>query len=193
MSLRSARAARSASLLSLAVLALTACPRDKNAAPPVDSGATAGAGMMSPDTTPPADLSSLTSNIPAAAPDTFKRKTAAQIAKEEGISTGGATSRIPDAPAALLTAVNREVSFQRFCYQEFGQKADPTLAGNVAMIVSVGSAGVSGTEVGNSRWTSSVGKAVNQCLAQKAKQAWKVEPGLVKPGRYVVQLSFRGS
>ena len=92
-----------------------------------------------------------------------------------------------------METVQREVSFQRFCYQEFGQKADPTLAGNVAMIVTVGSGGISGTEVGNSRWTSGTGKAVNQCLSQKAKQAWKLEPGSVKPGRYVVQLSFRGT
>jgi hypothetical protein len=63
----------------------------------------------------------------------------------------------------------------------------------VAMIVTVGSSGISGAEVGNSRWTSSTGRAVNTCLSQKAKQAWKLEPGAVKPGRYVVQLSFRGT
>ena len=176
-----------------ACLVLAACPRDKKTEDkvPVDSTLTQA---MAQDSTPPADLSTLTSNIPEAAPDTFKRKTAAQIAREEGISTGGAsTSRIPDAPEALMTAVQREQSFTRFCYQEFGQKADPSLAGNVAMIVSISSSGVSGTEVGNSRWTSSAGKAVNQCLSQKAKQAWKVEPGAVKPGRYVVQLSFKGA
>src|SRR5690349_16131134 len=167
-----------------ACLVLAACPRDKKTEqPPVD---TTLAQAMTQDTTPPADLSTLTSNIPEAAPDTFKRKTAAQIAREEGVSTGASTSRIPNAPEALMTAVQRELSFQRFCYQEFGQKADPSLAGNVAMIVSINGSGVSGTEIGNSRWTSSAGKAVNQCLSQKAKQAWKVEPGTVKPGRYVV-------
>ena len=190
MSMRSARAARSASLLSLGVLVLAACPRDKKEAP-VDTMLTR-AMTVDTATPPPADLSSLTSNIPAALPDTFRRKTDAELAKAAGAS-GGSTARIPDAPAALRETVEREVSFQRFCYQEFGQKADPTLAGNVAMIVTVGSNGISGTEVGNSRWTSGTGKAVNTCLSQKARQAWKLEPGAVKPGRYVVQLSFRGS
>lgn len=182
---------RSASLLPLALLVLAACPRDKKGdSVPVDTTLTAA---MQPDTTPPADLSSLTSNIPAALPDTFKPKTAAQIAREEGVSTGQSSARIPQAPEALMTAVQRELSFQRFCYQEFGQKADPSLAGNVAMVVTVSATGVSDAEVANSRWTSSAGKAVNQCLSQKAKLAWKVEPGAVKPGRYVVPLSFKGA
>jgi hypothetical protein len=193
MPVRFARVARSASLLPLAVLALAACPRDKKDGEQVAVD-TMLTRAMTPDTAlPPADLSQLTSNIPAAAPDTFRRKSGADIAKAEGLSTGGSTSRIPDAPALLMETVQREVSFQRFCYQEFGQKADPTLAGNVAMIVTVGSSGISGAEVGNSRWTSSTGRAVNTCLSQKAKQAWKLEPGAVKPGRYVVQLSFRGT
>lgn len=188
---------RPASLVPIAALLLAACPRDKKEDPgaatvPVDSTLVAA---MTPDTQPPADLSSLTSNIPAAAPDTFRRRTAAEIAKANGYSygDGAATARIPDAPRELMTAVERELSFQRFCYQEFGQKADPSLAGNVAMVVRIGDGGISDTRVGNSRWTSSAGQAVNTCLSQKAKQAWKVAPGVVKPGQYVVQLSFRGT
>ena len=53
--------------------------------------------------------------------------------------------------------------------------------------------GVSDARVGDSRWTGSAGRAVNRCLDQKAKQAWNVAPGMVKPGRYVVQLSFSGT
>lgn len=187
---------RPASLLPLAALVLAACPRDKKddrAGVPVDSTLVAA---MATDTQPPADLSTLTSNIPEAAPDTFKRMTAKEIAAAEGRSLEGesaATSRIPNAPAELMTAVQRELSFQRFCYQEFGQKADPTLAGNVAMVVRVGDAGISETRVGNSKWTSNAGQAVNTCLSQRAKQAWKLAPGAVKPGQYVVQLSFRGT
>lgn len=193
---------RHASLPLIAVVVLAACPSDKKVARasdsstvPVDTSLTAAAGMVGQDTGT-TDLSNLQSNIPAAAPDTFKRRTAAQIAKDEGISTssrGGASSSLPEAPEALMTAVQREQAFSRFCYQEFGQKADPSLAGNVAMVVTVASSGISDADVGNSRWSSSAGQAVNRCLSQKAKQAWKVEPGAVKPGRYVVQLSFRGS
>ena len=178
-----------AALLPLVVLVLAACPRDKKTERTADTTAAV------PVDTTPTDLSSLTSNIPEAAPDTFTRKSAAEIARATGANMGGgSTSRIPDAPAALLRAVEREQSFTRFCYQEFGQKADPSLAGNVAMVVTVGGGGITDTEVGNARWTSrSAGQAVNRCLSDKAKQAWKVEPGAVKPGRYVVQLSFRGT
>jgi hypothetical protein len=184
---------RLASLLPLAALVLAACPRDKKAEVPTDSAALAAA--MATDTTPPADLSTLTSNIPAAAPDTFKRRTAAQIAADEGRRRGAASAgNIPDAPQALMTAVERELAFQRFCYEEFGQKADPSLAGNVAMVVTIGSGGVTDAKVANSRWTSkAAGAAVNRCLSEKAKVAIKVEPGAVKAGRYVVPLSFRGS
>lgn len=187
-----------ASLVPVAALFLVACPRDKKddragGRVPVDS--TLAAAVAS-DTQPPADLSTLTSNIPAASPDTFRRMTAREIAAAEGRSldaANGATSRYPEAPPELMTAVQRELSFQRFCYQEFGQKADPTLVGNVAMVVRVSDGGISETRIGNSRWTSNAGQAVNTCLSQKAKQAWKVAPGVVKPGQYVVQLSFRGS
>lgn len=167
--------------LALALLALAACPKDKKEVRDTTASI--------PLDTMPTDLSQVTSNIPEAAPDTFRKRTPVA----DPAAGGTRTASIPEAPSALLAAVQREVSFQRFCYQEFGQKADPSLAGNVAMIVTVSSSGISGAEVGNSRWTSSTGRAVNTCLSQKAKQAWKLEPGAVKPGRYVVQLSFRGT
>ena len=62
------------------------------------------------------------------------------------------------------------------------------------MVVTIGSGGVTDAEVGDSKWTGpAAGRAVNRCLNQKAKQAWNVAPGAVKPGRYVVQLSFSGT
>jgi hypothetical protein len=99
----------------------------------------------------------------------------------------------PEAPSPLLDAVEREQSATRFCYTEFGQKADPSLRGNVAMVVTIGNSGVTDARVGDAKWTGSAGRAVNRCLDQKAKQAWNVAPGAVKPGRYVVQLSFSGT
>lgn len=184
---------RSASLLPLALLALAACPRDKTRGEqvPVDSTSIAAASDMLDRDTTPADLSGLASNIPAAAPDTFRRRPPAAPAAAS--RADDATASIPDAPEALMSAVQRELAFQRFCYQEFGQKADPELAGNVAMVVSVNDGGISDAKVGNSRWTSSAGQAVNRCLSQRAPTAWKLAPGTVRPGRYVVQLSFRGS
>ncbi len=165
-------------LVPLMVL-LLACPRDKRDA---DTLAVEPAPV---DTT---DLSSVTSNIPDAAPDTFRPRQPTPQPRPAPQAT------IPQAPAALMAAVQREQSFSRFCYQEFGQKADPSLAGNVAMVVTIGSQGVTDARVGDSNWSSSsAGSAVNRCLNEKAGIAWKVGAGAVKPGKYVVPLSFRGT
>ncbi len=170
-------------VLPLLVL-VAACPRDKEERTeiPVDSTIVA-------DTVP--DLSELSANIPEAAPDTFTPRQPEPVRRSSG---GSVAPSIPAAPEALMTAVEREQSFSRFCYQELGLKSDPSLSGNVAMIVTVGSGGITGARVGDSNWTSrTAGNAVNSCLNEKAGSAWQLAPGAVSPGRYVVQLSFRGS
>ena len=165
-------------------LLLAACPKDKQPAAdttvPVD---TTGDSAV--------DLSTLETNLPPAAPDTFTRRNPADNpnARRPAASSGG---NIPTAPAPLMAAVQREQAFSKFCYQEFGQKSDPQLRGGVAMVVTVGAGGITNATVGNSNWTSNAGSAVNRCLNEKARQAWKLEPGEVKAGRYVVQLSFSG-
>ena len=132
------------------------------------------------DTTP-LNMDSIKTAIPPAAPDTFKPPPAA-------------TPLPPPAPPALIEAVQREQSFSKFCYQEFGQKADPTLRGGVAMVVTVGKNGITDARVRADSWTSKgPGRAVNACLNEKAAQAWKPDPGAVKPGEYLVQLAFRPS
>lgn len=136
-----------------------------------------------PIDTTPIDLSNVSANVPAAAPDTFRPK--APTTKAGGPA-------IPSAPPALMEAVQREQSFTRFCFQEKGQKADPSLRGNVAMIVTVGASGITGARVGDSNWSSASGRAVNQCLNERASQAWRLAPGAVKNGSYVVQLTFSG-
>ena len=175
------------SLLVPLLFALAACPKDKDektaaaATPPVDS-------TIAMDTTP-TDLSTVQSALPPAAPDTFTVK---KPKPAPGYGAPSAPS-IPNAPAPLMAAVQREQSFSKFCFQEFGQKSDPSLRGGVAMVVTVSNAGISDAAVANSNWTSGAGSAVNRCLNQKAPQAWKLAPGEVKPGKYVVQLSFSGS
>lgn len=166
------------------VLLLAGCPKDDKQARrdsiPVDTAHV--------DTTPAADLSQIQANIPAAAPDTFKKR------KLTPPPSTTASSSVPSAPGALMDAVEREQSVTKFCFTEFGQKVDPSLSGNVAMVVTVGSEGITNATVGDSRWSgASAGRAVNSCLNQKAKLAWKLTPGSVKPGRYVVQLSFSGA
>ena len=165
-----------------AVLVITACPGEKKRAQiPIDT--------TTLDTTVATDLSQVESNLPEAEPDTFKPRV---LRPSGGTSSAGAA--VPNAPGPLMDAVQREQSFTRFCYTEFGQKADPTLRGNVAMVVTVGSSGITGATVADHRWTgAAAGRAVNACLNQRARDAWKLAPGAVKPGKYVVQLSFSGS
>ena len=166
------------------LMLLAACPKDKTAkrdSMPVDT--------THLDTTKATDLSSIQSNLPPAEPDTFKQRKLTPPPS----NNGGSAMSVPAAPAALTEAVQREQSMTKFCYTEYGQKADPTLRGNVAMVVTVGGEGITNATVGDARWSGSAGKAVNSCLNQKAKLAWKLAPGAVKAGRYVVQLSFSGA
>jgi hypothetical protein len=151
------------------MLLLAACSGEKKAAPP----------MVAQDTTP-MNLDSVQSAIPAAAPDTFTPPKPPPVAQP-----------IPPAPPELVDVVQREQSFSQFCYQEFGQKVDPRLRGGVAMVVTVNTSGISDARVRADTWSSHAGKSVNQCLDEKAAQAWKPTAGAIKPGKYVVQLSFR--
>jgi hypothetical protein len=176
----------------LPFLAITlACPGEKKkdvAQLPVDTLKPDSTKMITSTDTAPADLGKIKTNLPAAAPDSFHE----QKLKPSGVGNPSRSS-FADAPAPLVDAVQREQSATRFCYTEFGQKADPTLRGNVAMVVTIGNTGVTDARVGDAKWSSSTaGRAVNRCLDQKAKQAWNVTPGAVKPGHYVVQLSFSG-
>jgi hypothetical protein len=172
-------------VLPLCVL-LAACPGDKRTARrdsiPVDTTQLATAD------TAPGDLSGVKTALPAATPDTFKRVPLTPAAS-------GQTQRsIPEAPSALMEAVEREQAFSRFCFTEYGQKADPSLTGGVAMVVTVGAGGITDAKVGDARWSSSAaGRAVNRCLNERAKQAWRLPAGAVRPGQYVVQLAFRGT
>ena len=178
--------------LPLLAIAL-ACPGDKKKdtaqLPPIDSMKPDSTKTLATADTTATDLRNVKTNLPKAAPDTFHE----QKLKPSGVGTVG-DSRFADAPTPLVDAVEREQSATRFCYTEFGQKADPTLRGNVAMVVTIGSSGVTDAKVGDAKWsgTAAAGRAVNRCLDQKAKEAWNVAPGAVKPGRYVVQLSFTG-
>ena len=170
-------------LATVAALAL-GCPGEKKA-----KRADSARAAIPVDTTP-TDLSKVQTSLPPAAADTFKGP-----ARAVGRRSGGDVVReppIPPAPPALMDAVDRERSFSRFCYQEFGQKVDPTLKGGVAMVVSVGSGGVTGARVASDSWSSNAGSGVNRCLNQKAGSAWKLNPGEVKAGKYVVRMTFTG-
>ena len=167
-----------------ATLAL-GCPGEKKP----KSADSARAAAIPVDTTP-ADLSKVQTSLPPAAPDTFKpparavaRRSAGEVVREPPI---------PPAPPELMAAVDRERSFSRFCYPEFGQKVDPSLKGGVALVVSVGSAGITDAKVASDSWSSNAGSAVNRCLDERAPSAWKLAAGTVPAGKYVVKMTFTG-
>lgn len=160
-------------LVPFLMLVLAACPGGGE-----ERSAAAPPATPPPDTTP-MNLDSLQAAIPPAVPDTPAPRRAR------------ARPRFPAAPAALVEAVEREQGFSRFCYQEFGQKADPTLEGGVSMVVAVGASGITDAHVEEDTWSSGAGRAVNDCLNERAARAWKPAPGSVKPGTYLVQLRFR--
>ena len=170
--------------VSLLILSL-GCPGERR-----DKASADSARVAVPVDTTPMDLSKVQTSLPPAMPDTFKgqprkvaRRSAGEVVREPPI---------PPAPPALMAAVDRERSFSRFCYQEFGQKVDPTLAGGVAMVVSVGKSGITDAKVASDSWSSNAGAAVNRCLDQRAGSAWKLAEGAVPAGRYVVRMTFTG-
>ena len=179
-----ANALRVVIVMVLATLTL-GCPGERRGKKDADSARAA----IRVDTAP-MDLSKVQTSLPPTMPDTFKekprtiaRRSAGEVVREPPI---------PPAPPALMAAVDRERSFSRFCYQEFGQKVDPTLTGGVAMIVAVGRTGVTDAKVASDSWSSNAGAAVNRCLDQRAGSAWKLADGSVPAGRYVVRMTFTG-
>ena len=163
-----------AALVAVAALVFLVRPRDEGRV----------ADTQTIDTTP-VNLESLQVSVPPPAPDTFKPVESRPLQPEP-------TRRvIPDAPDALMAAVEREKEFTQFCYEEVGLKTDPTLRGGVAFVVTVGAGGITAARVASDNWTSGAGEAVNRCLNERARQAWKLRPGAVKAGQYRVPLSFR--
>ena len=166
----------------LTMLAL-GCPGERRAKRAADS---ARAAAIPVDTTP-MDLSKVETSLPPSLPDTFKGP-AKPVARREGVRE----PPIPPAPPALMDAVQREGSSSRFCYQEFGQKVDPTLKGGVAFVVSVGSGGITNARIASDSWSSKAGAAVNRCLDDRASSAWKLAAGAVPAGKYIVRMTFTG-
>jgi hypothetical protein len=162
-----------------AVGCVSGCHGDKKPS----GGDTSAVVAPAPDTTPQ-DLSKVRSALPPAAADTFTPPKPQDVTPRPDY---------PPAPPALMESVQREQAFSKFCFEEFGQKVDPTLRGGVAVLVTVADNAVQDAKVANSRWSAkAAGEQVNQCLNDKARLAWKIGDATVKPGKYVVQLSFRG-
>jgi len=121
---------------------------------------------------------------------------------------GGAVSRTPvriapprpiDAPSVgglqrdvgeLGTFVRSRESQLRFCYNEYGLKLNPSLAGSVTASVSLTSAGgVTGVNVTNRTWSGEGAGDAERCIADKIR-AWHFPPSEAGGGTYSFSFSF---
>ena len=121
---------------------------------------------------------------------------------------GGNVSRTPvriapprpiDAPAVrgeqrdvaeLGTFVRGRESQLRFCYNEYGLKVNPSLAGSVSAAVTLSPAGsVSGVNMTNRTWSGAGASETEQCLAQKIR-GWRFPASDAGGGTYSFSFSF---
>lgn len=163
--------------------------RTRSAAPVPETSAV----VMAPrqDTTP-VDLSRVREALPPAVSDARGGPRAPST-----VPLAAPPVDYPGAPAALRSAVTRETAVSQFCFQEFGEKADPTLEGAVAVLVTISHGAIEDARVASARWSDGrQGAHVDQCLNDRVVQAWRLAPedsAIVAGGHYVVYLSFRGS
>ena len=126
-----------------------------------------------------------------------------------GVGPGGGTvSRTPvriapprpiDAPAVggvqrdvgeLGTFVRSRESQLRFCYNEYGLKANPALAGSVTASVGLTPAGgVTAVNVTNRTWSGAGASETERCIADKIR-AWRFPSSDAGGGTYSFSFSF---
>jgi hypothetical protein len=90
----------------------------------------------------------------------------------------------------LGTFVRGRESQLRFCYNEYGLKVNPSLAGSVTTSVTLTPAGgVSGVDVTNRTWSGSGATETEQCIAEKIR-GWRFPPSEAGGGTYAFSFSF---
>lgn len=126
-----------------------------------------------------------------------------------GVGPGGGTvSRTPvriapprpiDAPSVggarrdvgeLGTFVRGRESQLRFCYNEFGLKVNPSLAGSVSASVTLTPAGaVTGVDITNRTWSGGGASETERCIAEKIR-GWRFPASDAGGGTYAFSFSF---
>jgi hypothetical protein len=92
--------------------------------------------------------------------------------------------------AELGTFVRGRESQLRFCYNEFGLKVNPGLAGSVsAAITLTGSGSVSGVNVTNRTWSGAGASETERCIAEKIR-GWRFPASEAGGGTYSFSFSF---
>ena len=126
-----------------------------------------------------------------------------------GVGPGGGTvSRAPvrispprpiDAPSVggvqrdvseLGTFVRGRESQLRFCYNEYGLKVNPALAGSVTTSITLTPAGaVTGVDVTNRTWSGAGASEAERCIAEKVR-GWRFPASDAGGGTYAFSFSF---
>jgi hypothetical protein len=90
----------------------------------------------------------------------------------------------------LGTFVRSRESQLRFCYNEYGLKVNPGLAGSVTAAVSLTPAGgVTGVNVTNRTWSGTGSAETERCIADKIR-AWRFPSSEAGGGTYSFSFSF---
>lgn len=90
----------------------------------------------------------------------------------------------------LGTFVRGRESQLRFCYNEFGLKVNPTLAGSVSAAVTLtGDGAVGGVNVTNRTWSGAGAEETERCIAQKIR-GWRFPASEAGGGTYSFSFSF---
>jgi hypothetical protein len=78
----------------------------------------------------------------------------------------------------------------RFCYNEYGLKVNPALAGSVSASVTLTSAGaVTGVDITNRTWSGDGASETERCIAEKIR-GWRFPASDAGGGTYAFSFSF---
>jgi hypothetical protein len=92
--------------------------------------------------------------------------------------------------AELGTFVRGRESQLRFCYNEFGLKVNPALAGSVTAAITLsGTGSVSGVRLTNRTWSGAGASDTERCLAEKIR-GWRFPAAEAGGGTYSFSFSF---
>jgi hypothetical protein len=101
-------------------------------------------------------------------------------------SLGGPTRDVGE----LGTQVRDHQSQLRFCYDEFGLKVNPSLAGSVTMALTLtGGGAVTNAAITGRTWSGPGADATEQCIVQRAR-AWKFAASPAGGGTYEFSFNF---
>ncbi|HZS61403.1 MAG TPA: AgmX/PglI C-terminal domain-containing protein [Gemmatimonadaceae bacterium] len=90
----------------------------------------------------------------------------------------------------LGTQVRDHESQLRFCYNEFGLKVNPSLAGSVVISLTLTESGaVTNAQITSRTWSGPGADAAEQCILQRAR-AWKFSPSASGAGTFEFNFSF---